>query len=157
MCADYLPVYFQAVKGHSPVHSGIDMLELSLTIAPVAYVCRFHSCAHRTHPPGLQHHYRRQRRHSQPLPTAKLYGVGHFHSGLFPALVCGRRDARVEAGGIAVGGGDWGGDIVCCGDVSDYGAVGGGRECACVGVFHVCEDVFVCECVMPFWVVECVC
>ncbi|KAF8523951.1 iron permease [Hysterangium stoloniferum] len=35
----YLPVYFQAVKGHSPTKSGIDMLELSLTIAPVAILC----------------------------------------------------------------------------------------------------------------------
>lgn len=35
---DYLPVYFQAVKVHSPFKSGVDMLELSLTIAPVAHV-----------------------------------------------------------------------------------------------------------------------
>ncbi|KAF8576155.1 MFS general substrate transporter [Ramaria rubella] len=34
----YLPVYFQAVKEHSPVKSGIDMLEISLTIAPVAII-----------------------------------------------------------------------------------------------------------------------
>ncbi|KAF8468646.1 major facilitator superfamily domain-containing protein [Gautieria morchelliformis] len=32
----YLPLYFQAVKSHSPLRSGVDMLELSLTIAPVA-------------------------------------------------------------------------------------------------------------------------
>jgi hypothetical protein len=36
--ADYLPLYFQAVKSHSPLKSGVDMLELSLTVTPVAYV-----------------------------------------------------------------------------------------------------------------------
>jgi hypothetical protein len=36
--ADYLPLYFQAVKSHSPLNSGVDMLELSLTVTPVAYV-----------------------------------------------------------------------------------------------------------------------
>ncbi|KAF8591602.1 hypothetical protein K439DRAFT_1626972 [Ramaria rubella] len=31
-------VYFQAVKEHSPVKSGIDMLEISLTIAPIVII-----------------------------------------------------------------------------------------------------------------------
>lgn len=38
---DYLPLYFQAIKGHSPLRSGVDMLEISLSIAPVAYVQSF--------------------------------------------------------------------------------------------------------------------
>ncbi|KAF8526953.1 iron permease [Hysterangium stoloniferum] len=32
----YLPVYFQASKGASPIHSGIDFLGIALTIAPIA-------------------------------------------------------------------------------------------------------------------------
>jgi hypothetical protein len=36
---DYLPVYFQAVKGASPIRSAVDMLPTALVIAPFATVC----------------------------------------------------------------------------------------------------------------------
>ncbi|KAL9715560.1 hypothetical protein Ac2012v2_000001 [Leucoagaricus gongylophorus] len=32
----YMPVYFQACKGHSPVHSGVDLLPYSFSVAPAA-------------------------------------------------------------------------------------------------------------------------
>lgn len=32
----YLPVYFQACKGHSPIRSGVDLLPYSFSVAPAA-------------------------------------------------------------------------------------------------------------------------
>ena len=32
----YMPVYFQACKGHSPIHSGVDLLPYSFSVAPAA-------------------------------------------------------------------------------------------------------------------------
>ena len=37
-CSVYLPVYFQACKGASPVRSGVDVLPYSFSIAPFAIV-----------------------------------------------------------------------------------------------------------------------
>jgi hypothetical protein len=36
--SDYLPVYFQACKGHSPIGSGVDAFGVSQTIAPIAII-----------------------------------------------------------------------------------------------------------------------
>lgn len=36
---DYIPVYFQACKGASPIRSGVDMLATALVIAPFALIC----------------------------------------------------------------------------------------------------------------------
>jgi len=32
----YIPVYFQACKGHSPIRSGVDLLPYSFSVAPAA-------------------------------------------------------------------------------------------------------------------------
>jgi hypothetical protein len=37
--SDYLPVYFQACFGASPIRSGVDMLGTALIVAPFALVC----------------------------------------------------------------------------------------------------------------------
>lgn len=37
--ADYLPVFFQACLGASPIRSGVDMLATALVVAPFALVC----------------------------------------------------------------------------------------------------------------------
>ena len=37
--ADYLPIYFQAVLGASPIRSGVDMLASALIISPFALIC----------------------------------------------------------------------------------------------------------------------
>ena len=36
---DYLPVYFQAVKGASPVRSGVDILGMAMFITPASLLC----------------------------------------------------------------------------------------------------------------------
>ena len=36
---DYIPVYFQACMGASPIRSGVDMLATALVIAPFALIC----------------------------------------------------------------------------------------------------------------------
>ena len=36
-CADYLPTYFQACKGSSPLRSSVELLPITLVIAPFAF------------------------------------------------------------------------------------------------------------------------
>lgn len=39
LAADYLPVYFQAVKGASAVRSGVDILDMAMFITPASMAC----------------------------------------------------------------------------------------------------------------------